>query len=227
VTSVGLSVPSFLSVSGSPITSSGTLAVTLSGTALPVANGGTGLTAGTSGGILGYTATGTLASSALLAANQVMIGGGAGATPTTLAAGSQYQVLTMGASNPAWGAVNLAQSAAVTGILPLANQIQATDTIGTVTTTASIPWATSSVFTMTLTSGNTCVVSFSGAVSGQIIMVEVTNGSAGGTGVVTWPTVKWAGGTPPTMTVGTAAVDVYTFVYNGSYYVGSAVQNVS
>lgn len=44
VTSVGLSVPSFLSVTGSPVTSTGTLAITLSGTALPVANGGTGIT---------------------------------------------------------------------------------------------------------------------------------------------------------------------------------------
>ena len=44
VTSVAASVPAFLSISGSPITTSGTLAITLSGTALPVANGGTGLT---------------------------------------------------------------------------------------------------------------------------------------------------------------------------------------
>jgi hypothetical protein len=44
VTSVDMTVPSFLSVSGNPVTSSGTLAVTLSGTALPFANGGTGLT---------------------------------------------------------------------------------------------------------------------------------------------------------------------------------------
>lgn len=44
VTSVGLSVPSFLSVSGSPVTGSGTLAVTYSGTALPIANGGSGQT---------------------------------------------------------------------------------------------------------------------------------------------------------------------------------------
>ncbi len=41
VTSVAATVPSVLSVSGSPITSSGTLAFTYSGTALPVANGGT------------------------------------------------------------------------------------------------------------------------------------------------------------------------------------------
>lgn len=44
VTSVAMTVPSFLSVSGSPITVSGSLDVTLSGTALPVANGGTGAT---------------------------------------------------------------------------------------------------------------------------------------------------------------------------------------
>ena len=44
VTSVAATVPSFLSVSGSPITTSGTLALTYSGTALPIANGGTGAT---------------------------------------------------------------------------------------------------------------------------------------------------------------------------------------
>lgn len=50
VSSVAMSVPAFLSVSGSPITSSGTLAVTYSGTALPVANGGTGVTTSTGSG---------------------------------------------------------------------------------------------------------------------------------------------------------------------------------
>ena len=44
VTSVAMSVPAFLSVAGSPITTSGTLAVTYSGTPLPIANGGTGAT---------------------------------------------------------------------------------------------------------------------------------------------------------------------------------------
>lgn len=44
VTSVALTVPAFLSISGSPITSSGTLALSYSGTALPIANGGTGQT---------------------------------------------------------------------------------------------------------------------------------------------------------------------------------------
>lgn len=118
VTSVAASVPAFLSIAGSPVTTAGTLAITLSGTALPVANGGTGLTSGTSGGVLAYTASGTLASSGALTANQVVIGGGAGVAPSTLAAGSQYQSLTMGAANPAWSAINLGQAAATTGTLP-------------------------------------------------------------------------------------------------------------
>lgn len=49
---------------------------------LPVANGGTGLTSGTSGGIPAYTASGTLASSGALTANLPVIGGGAGVAPS-------------------------------------------------------------------------------------------------------------------------------------------------
>ena len=44
VTSVGLTAPSIFTVSGSPVTTIGTLALTYSGTALPLANGGTGAT---------------------------------------------------------------------------------------------------------------------------------------------------------------------------------------
>lgn len=103
VTSVAASVPSFLSISGSPITTTGTLAITYSGTALPVANGGTGLTAGTSGGILAYTATGTLASSAALTQYGIVYGGGAGAVPVATAAGTTGQVLTATTSGaPTW-----------------------------------------------------------------------------------------------------------------------------
>jgi hypothetical protein len=66
VTSVAASVPSFLSVSGSPITTSGTLAISYSGTALPVANGGTGLTSVTSTQIPYGNGTGALSTSANL-----------------------------------------------------------------------------------------------------------------------------------------------------------------
>jgi hypothetical protein len=91
------------------------------GSALPVASGGTGLTAGTSGGILGYTATGTLASSVALTANALVLGAGAGATPTPMASlGTTTTVLHGNASGaPTFGAVSL--TADVSGVLPTAN----------------------------------------------------------------------------------------------------------
>ena len=60
VTSVAATVPAFLSISGSPVTTSGTLAIALSGTALPVANGGTGATTLAGASIATYSGTETL-----------------------------------------------------------------------------------------------------------------------------------------------------------------------
>jgi len=47
-----------------------------------------------------------------------------------------------------------------------------------------------------------------------------------GSYTVTWPvSVTWAGGTTPTMTATANKYDIYTFVYDGSKYFGSYVQN--
>ena len=98
VTSVGMTVPTFLSVSPSTITSSGTFAVTLSGTALPIANGGTGqTTASTAFNALSpITTTGDLIYSA------------SGATNSRLAIGSTNQVLTVVGGVPTWGTLSIA-----------------------------------------------------------------------------------------------------------------------
>ena len=61
-----------ISVAGSPITSSGTLALTVDGT---------------SGGVPYFSSANTWASSAELTANALVIGGGAGAAPTTATTG--------------------------------------------------------------------------------------------------------------------------------------------
>ena len=78
-----------ISVAGSPITTSGTLALTV---------------AGTSGGIVYFSGTTTWASSGLLAANSIILGGGAGASPTALTIGTQRQVLEVntGGTAPQW-----------------------------------------------------------------------------------------------------------------------------
>ena len=74
VTSVAQSFTGgLISVSGSPITSSGTLALTV---------------AGTSGGIPYFSSATTWATSAVLAANALMIGGGAAVAPSTITTGT-------------------------------------------------------------------------------------------------------------------------------------------
>jgi len=80
-------------------------------TGLPIINGTTGtLTVARGGtGVTSFTANG------------ILYGNGGSALQVT-AAGTQHQVLRAGASGiPSFGAVDLTQSAAVTGILPIAN----------------------------------------------------------------------------------------------------------
>jgi len=102
VTSVAMTVPSFLSISGSPITTSGTLAVTLSGTALPVANGGTGDTSFTAYAPIagGTTTTGALQSlsSGMSTAGFVLTSNGTSAAPTWQAGGGASTATAIGAS---------------------------------------------------------------------------------------------------------------------------------
>lgn len=100
VTSVGLTAPSIFSVGGSPVTTSGTLALTYSGTALPIANGGTAAT--TSNGaftkLSGYTvnSTASIALDTTSTYNQFFIGGASGATlpdVTTIPLGYTFHIV--------------------------------------------------------------------------------------------------------------------------------------
>jgi hypothetical protein len=168
------------SISGSTNTLSNIPASAVSSGQVAVANGGTGLSSGTSGGVLAFTASGTLASSGALTASQLVIGGGAGVAPSSLAAGSQYQVLTMGAANPGYGAVNLAQAAAVTGALGYANggTGQSSWTTGDLlyasgsNTLAKLPiGSASNVLTV---SGGVPTWSAASAASGMVLLAETT-----------------------------------------------------
>jgi hypothetical protein len=95
-----------ISVAGSPITGSGTLALTV---------------AGTSGGIPYFSSATAWASSGALTANALVLGGGAGAAPTVLGSLGTTTTLLHGnaAGLPTFGAVSL--TADVSGILGSAN----------------------------------------------------------------------------------------------------------
>lgn len=130
VTSVAISVPgsSLFGISGSPVTSSGTLGVT---------------TTGTSGGIPYFDTTSTLNSSALLTHYGVVYGGGAGASPVATAAGTTGQVLIATTSAaPSWAATPFA---ALNGIRYHGATATITGSASTVTFSTS-DWDTASAY---------------------------------------------------------------------------------
>jgi hypothetical protein len=101
VTSVAQSFTGgLISVAGSPITSSGTLALTV---------------AGTSGGIPYFSGASTWASSAVLASNALMVGGGAGVAPSTVTTGAGVvTALGIAANSGAGGLVTNTGTATLT-----------------------------------------------------------------------------------------------------------------
>jgi hypothetical protein len=128
-----------VSVGGSPVTSSGTLALTV---------------AGTSGGVPYFSSGTAWASSAALASNALVIGGGAGAAPATTTTGTGV-VTALGVTTNA------------------ASGIVVKDSSGNISTNATFNGFTSvaaSVTTITLTASSTPVYSVTGS-GGQVIQL--------------------------------------------------------
>ena len=165
VSSVAMSVPAFLSVSGSPITSSGTLAVTYSGTALPIANGGTGATtlAGANIPVVNatntFTATQTFSgtsstfATSLLDANETVnvVGSAPSSTTNLYVQSGSVQYYTSNAANNF--TVNLAFSSGTSMNTALATNQATTATL--VTTQGSTAYYATSVQVDGTTSGVT------------------------------------------------------------------------
>lgn len=146
VTSVGMTVPAFLSVSGTPVTGTGTLAVTLSGTALPEANGGTGQTSYTIGDILYASGATTLTKLAGVALGNALISGGVGAAPSwgkVSLSGTQHVTGTLPVGNGGTGAITLTANSVILGNGTSAVQSVAPGTAGNVLTSNGTTWISS------------------------------------------------------------------------------------
>jgi hypothetical protein len=146
VTSVAQSFTGgLISVAGSPITSSGTLALTV---------------AGTSGGIPYFSSATTWATSAALAASALVIGGGAGVAPSTITTGTGV-ITALGVNTGSagafvvnGGALGTPSSGTVTNLTGTAS-ININGTVGatTATTGAFTTVSASGVITSTIATG--------------------------------------------------------------------------
>lgn len=84
----------------------------------PVSSGGTGLSAGTSGGVPYFASASTMASSALLTNHGIVLGGGAGATPKTIAVGGTGSFpYGQAGADPIWSTLTLPNSATTGDLL--------------------------------------------------------------------------------------------------------------
>lgn len=147
VTSVAMSVPAFLSIGGSPVTTTGTLAVSYSGTALPVLNGGTGTTTSTGSGSTVLSASPTFSGTVL----------GAG---VTWSGTNQAAVFQTGTATPA-----------TAGILRLANG----DAVDWRNNANSVNIALAKDTSDNLTYNGNVLISSGGAVTAPTFSGDVTN----------------------------------------------------
>ena len=173
VTSVAQSFTGgLISVAGSPITGAGTLALTV---------------AGTSGGIPYFSSASTWATSAALAANALVVGGGAGAAPASITTGTGV-VTALGVNTGSagafvvnGGALGTPSSGTVTNLTGTAS-ININGTVGA-TTPASGAFTTATANSVLATSNDSGALGASGTAFSDLFLASggVINWNAGNT----------------------------------------------
>lgn len=116
--------------------------------------------------------------------------------------------------------------AALTGaeVLAVANGMQAGQQQITCADSVTVDWSAGATAYMTF-DRDSVALTFSNPVAGQVYRLMAKQ-SAGGSDVFTWTTtVKWRGGSAPTLTTTGNAVDIFTFVYIDSVWYGDCALN--
>ena len=136
--------------------------------------------------------------------------------------------------NSGGSVVQVGGDVTLTGTETLTNKTLTTPTLTnpTVTNYVETPYSanSSTAITLALTNGTVQIITLTG--NATITMPTATSGKSfimylkqDGTGsrTVTWSTVKWAGGTAPTITSTASKQDIFSFFSDGSSWFGVVV----
>lgn len=141
---------------------------------------------------------------------------GVGSSPSY---GTSGQVLISGGSGaaPSWGDVVVPSGAALTN--PTITNYTETRFTANSSTSITLNLANGTMQDITLTGSPT--ITMPTASAGKSFILLLRTGAGGYT--VTWTTVKWSGGTAPTLTSTASRMDIFSFFSDGTNWYGVTV----
>jgi hypothetical protein len=103
------------------------------------------------------------------------------------------------------------------------NYVETVQALGTVGASSTLALTNGTVITATLTASTPCTFTMPTATAGKSFILILTQAATGMT-TATFTGVKYPGGTAPTITATASAVDIISFVANGTSWFGTAAQ---
>jgi len=103
------------------------------------------------------------------------------------------------------------------------NYVETLQAVGTVGASSTLALTNGTVLTATLTASTPCTFTMPTATAGKSFILILTQAATGMT-TATFTSVKFPGGTAPTITATASAVDIISFVANGSVWYGTFAQ---